>query len=113
MVPELPIAMLTCAKIGAIHLVCPPLCISYNPLDSEFLWCHITNEVLGDFVRYNDLDKNMVGTSKALVQRSFKKPMKRLALRKNLGRRLTHVTTKIRSSNKSILQGAHDRDNTS
>ncbi len=57
MVLELPIAMLTCAKIGAIHSVCPPLCISYSPLDSEFLWCHITNEVPGDFVRYNDLDK--------------------------------------------------------
>ncbi len=46
MVPELPIAMLACARIGAIHLVCPSLCISY-----------IANEVAGVFVRYNNLDK--------------------------------------------------------
>jgi acyl-CoA synthetase (AMP-forming)/AMP-acid ligase II len=57
MVPKLPIAMLTCAKIGAIHSVCPSLCISYSPLNSEFLWCHIANEVPRVFVRYDDLDK--------------------------------------------------------
>jgi acyl-CoA synthetase (AMP-forming)/AMP-acid ligase II len=57
MVPKLPIAMLACAKIGAIHSICPSPCISYSPLDSEFLWCHITNEVLGVFVKYDDLDK--------------------------------------------------------
>ncbi len=57
MVLELPIAMLTCAKIGAIHSICPSLCIFYNPLDSEFLWCHITNEVPRVFVRYDDLDQ--------------------------------------------------------
>ncbi len=33
----------------------------------------------------------MAGISKALVQRSFKEPMKQLALRKNLGHRLTQV----------------------
>ncbi len=36
MVPELPIAMLACARIGAIHSVCPSLCISWSPLDSDF-----------------------------------------------------------------------------
>jgi acyl-CoA synthetase (AMP-forming)/AMP-acid ligase II len=57
MVPELPIAMLACVRIGAIHSVCPSLYISYSPLDSEFLWCHIANEVLRVFVRYNNLEK--------------------------------------------------------
>jgi hypothetical protein len=33
----------------------------------------------------------MAGISKALIQRTFKEPMKQLALRKNLGHRLTHV----------------------
>jgi hypothetical protein len=46
----------------------------------------------------------MAGTSKALVQRSFKEPVKQLALRKKLGYKLTQVTTKIRSSDKSILR---------
>jgi hypothetical protein len=57
MVPKLPIVMLACARVGAIHSVCPSLCISYNPLDSKFFWCHIVNEVPGVFVRYNNLDK--------------------------------------------------------
>jgi acetyl-CoA synthetase len=57
MVPELPIAMLACAKIGAIQSVCPSLYISYSPLDFEFLQCHIVNEVSGVFVRYNNLDE--------------------------------------------------------
>jgi hypothetical protein len=57
MLPELPIAMLPCAKIGAIHSVCPSLYISYSPLDFEFLRCHIVNEIPRVFVRYNNLDK--------------------------------------------------------
>jgi hypothetical protein len=57
MVPELPIATLAHARIGAIHSVCPSFCISYSPLDSKFVWCHITNEVPRVFVIYDNLDK--------------------------------------------------------
>jgi len=64
MVLELPIAMLASAKIGAIHSICPSLCISYSLFDSEFLWCHIANEVLGVFVRYDNLDKTWLELQK-------------------------------------------------
>jgi len=64
MVLELPIAMLASAKIGAIHSICPSLCISYSPLDFEFLWCHIANEVPGVFVRYDNLDKTWLELQK-------------------------------------------------
>jgi len=55
--PKLPIAMLARARIGAIDSVRPSIYIPYSPLDSEFLGCHIANEVPGVFVRYNNLDK--------------------------------------------------------
>jgi len=70
---ELLIAMLACARIGLFIRYAPrSLGISYSPLDFEFLWCLIGNEIPGFFVLYNNLDKAWLEFQKLWYKRVSK-----------------------------------------
>jgi hypothetical protein len=90
MVPELPIPMLACARIGAIHSVCPSLCISYYPLILNF--CGVILQMkFQEFLSDTTILINHGWNFKSFGTKEFQRTCEQLALRKNLGHRMTHV----------------------